>query len=417
MLQFQKNQKNILIFFLFYIFLILGFYFNENLNYGAIGDWFHTDLPVIESLSIDFKKTLLNYEEFGHRHSPIYLIFLSMFNKIGISLELIRFFHLHISLLLIFVFYKCLTFKFDKIEKNLLITLSLVLFLSPTFRSLSIWPSSRLIGLIFFTLSIYEFLKYQKFHKQSNIIKNLLYLVLSSYISPNFSLFAFYFFYEYLKTESIKKLFFFVFFCLILSLPAFYYIFILKVNFLSAGTPGISEGETIGLSFNFADKILIISSIIFFHLSPFLFNSSFLKDLKKIEIKNIIFIVLIFCTSLYFFNYVLNFTGGGVFFQISNFLFGNNTFFYIISLISLTVLIYFSNKKFENLLIFLILILSNIQNTIYHKYYDPLILILFFTIINTSLNLKFLRENNIYLVFIFYFIFIFMRVMKNNIII
>ena len=33
------------------------------LNFGAIG-LFHTDKPVIEALSEDIKKTLLNYESF-----------------------------------------------------------------------------------------------------------------------------------------------------------------------------------------------------------------------------------------------------------------------------------------------------------------------------------------------------------------
>ncbi len=43
--------------------------------------------------------------------------------------------------------------KILKVEKNILLLLSLSIFLSPTFRSLAIWPSSRLIGLIFFVIS------------------------------------------------------------------------------------------------------------------------------------------------------------------------------------------------------------------------------------------------------------------------
>ena len=72
--------------------------------------------------------------------------------------------------------------------------------------------------------------------------------------------------------------------------PAFYYLFILDINFLLAKTPGINENETIGLSFNFADKILIISSIIMFQLTPFLLNKKFIIELfeysKKIYISN-----------------------------------------------------------------------------------------------------------------------------------
>ena len=72
---FSKYNKILLIFLFLYLSLVFGFYVDENLNFGAMPDWFHTDKPVIEALSEDVKKTLLNYESFGHRHSPLYLIF------------------------------------------------------------------------------------------------------------------------------------------------------------------------------------------------------------------------------------------------------------------------------------------------------------------------------------------------------
>ena len=72
-------------------------------------------LPVIKASAIDLKETLLNYEKFGHRHSPVYLIFLGVFYEFGFSLDIIRFVHLHISLILVFLFYRCLVFKFEDI--------------------------------------------------------------------------------------------------------------------------------------------------------------------------------------------------------------------------------------------------------------------------------------------------------------
>ncbi len=409
------ESKKVFVFFLFlYVSMILGFYINENLNYGAIGDWLYTDKPVIEALSQDVKNTLLNYESFGHRHSPLYLILLSYLKKIGFSLDLIRFFHLNLSILLIYFFYKCLVFKFNKIEKKILLLLSLSLFLSPTFRSLSIWPSTRMIGLIFFVMAIYEFLKYQKLNKEINILKNLFYLILSSYMSPNFSIFVIYFFYHYIKNENFILLLKYLLFCAVLSFPAFYYLFILDINFLTAETPGAQQGEIIGLSFNFANKILIISSIIFFHLIPFLFHKSIFSDLKKVKKENFFVFSVIFFICLFYFNYVLEYTGGGVFFQISNYFFKNNYFFYFISLVSIVIICLFSNKNLNNFLIFLILIISNIQNTIYHKYYDPLVLIIFFTIFSSYLIKDFLKKKyNIYYLYIFYIFFILMRLSKN----
>ena len=170
---FLKISNLFLLFFLFYLTLITGFIFDENLNFGALRDWKTSDYTVINDLSLNFKETFLNYDSYGHRHSPVYLIFLSLLKKIGFSFDLIRFINLNISLLLILFFYKCLIIKFDRVEKSLLFLLSLSIFLSPTFRSLAIWPSSRLIGLIFFVVSIYEFLKFLKTKKKLHVWKNI----------------------------------------------------------------------------------------------------------------------------------------------------------------------------------------------------------------------------------------------------
>ena len=188
-----------------YLSLVVGFFLGEDLNSGAIGDWHGTNYPVIRDSAVDLKNTLLNYTDYHHRHSPIYPIFLGQFLKLNFSYDFIRFIHLNISISLIYIFYKCLVLKFKNINKNICIILSLVIFLSPTFRSLAIWPDSRIIGVIFFTLSILEFLKFEQDKNFSHIWKNLLYLIISSYISPNFSIFIIFFAYHYLKKNKLFK--------------------------------------------------------------------------------------------------------------------------------------------------------------------------------------------------------------------
>ena len=111
-----------------YISLIVGFFLNENLNLGAKPDWYFSDIPVIEAFSIDFKKTFFNYDFYGHRHSPVYLIFLSFLKSIGFDFDQIRFIHLNLSILLIYFFYKCLLLKFDDVEKNILLIFSFSIF-------------------------------------------------------------------------------------------------------------------------------------------------------------------------------------------------------------------------------------------------------------------------------------------------
>ena len=412
---FFKTFNVVLIFTTLYISLIVGFFFDENLNLGAKPDWYFGDIPVLEALSKDLKKTLINYDIYSHRHSPVYLIFLSFLKKIGLDFDLIRFIHLNISILLIYFFYKCLLLKFDNIEKKILLIFSFSILLSPTFRSLAIWPDTRIIGLLFFVISILEFLKYLKYKKKIYIWKNTIFLICSSYISPNFSLFIIFFAYHYIKENNSRDLFFLYFFCLMSSLPSFYYIFILDVNFLMVNTPGEVPGENVSLSFNISDKILIISSIILFHLIPFILNKDFLYKIIKDQKKDLLIVSIIFIFLLYFFNYQISYTGGGIFFQISNFIFKNNIFFYFISLISLILLFFLVKNDLRNFLIFLPLIFSNIQNTIYHKYYDPLIMILFFTIITIPNSLSFFnKKNNIFVIYIFYSFYIFFRVVKNN---
>jgi hypothetical protein len=409
------SLNNIFLLLFLYLTLIIGFIYGENLNYGSYADWAGGNSESIKNFSSNFTYTFLNYDSYGHRHSPIYLIFLSLFLDLGLDIGQVRFVHLHFCLSLIVIFYKCLRLIFTNINKNYLLLLSLIIFLSPTFRSLAIWPDSRIPGLIFFVLTIYFFLKF----KITNNIKYTWYvcisLVISSYVSPNFSIFFPYFFFFFLKKVKFKELSFLIIFNLLASLPILYYIFILDINFLTAGkTPGLNN-ESIDFSFNFSDKIMIISSIIFFHLSPIFFIDNFFNQYKNFLLKKIIILIPLLICLIYFFNYQLSYTGGGVFFISSNLLFDNNYFFYIGSLFFVSFVLYISSFSLNNFFLLTLLIVSNIQNTIYHKYYEPMILILFFTLIKYPEVENFLKKkNNIFYLYFLSFIYILMRVFKIN---
>ena len=134
------DYKEKIFIFLLYTSLLAGFYFEENLNYGSYLDWVKAYNPVLEDFSKDLKNTLYNYDSYGQRHSPVYIIFLSILHKFGLSFDFIRLIHLHISLSLILVFYSCLKLKFKDTTRIILRILALSIFLSPTFRSLAIWP-------------------------------------------------------------------------------------------------------------------------------------------------------------------------------------------------------------------------------------------------------------------------------------
>ncbi len=395
-----------------YFSLLVGYFYGENLNFGAYKDWLSANINPIIDFSDNFVDTFLNYEKYGHRHSPVYLIFLSFILKIGLDIEYVRLLHLHFCLLLIFLFYKCLLIKFSNVDKKLLLLLSLTIFLSPTFRSIAIWPDSRIPGLIFFTLSIFYFLKFNQDNKVKFAWYSTLSLILSAYISPNFSVFIIYFFYFFFKKIRIFNLKYLIFFAFLSSLPMFYYLFVMDVNFLMAG--GTQYTEERGLYyFNLSNKILIISTIFLFHFIPFIHNLLNFEDLKNFLKRKFIVILIFFLFIIFFFDYGSEFTGGGVFFQISNFLFDNNYFFYLTGFFSICLMFYIS-KDYSNLLLIALIILSNIQNSIYHKYYEPMFMILVFTLFKNFDFYKFFNQrNNFYILYLFCLGFIFLRIFKN----
>ena len=368
-----------------YFSLLIGFYYNENSTGGAFTDYFgHKQISI--SFANDFLNTFLNFDKTQTRHSPVLTILLSFLEKFQINDFLIRLINLHICLVLPIIFFRCLEIKFYDIDKKYLILLSGLIFLSPTFRSLSIWPDSRIWGLLFFCFSIYYFLLYKKNKNFSNCIYVVLFYSISSYFSPNFSVFSIYFmfnFFKYLNTKEIIKL---LILNLFLSFPAFYYVFILDINFMfsATGVPGGADD----VDNNIFNKILIVSSIIIFYMIPFLISKSINIKFKDINIMNSIILLILFLISLYFFNYKFEYTGGGIFFKVSNFIFNNNLFFFIVVLFSIVLNYLIFSSSINNLLIIFLLILSNPQLTIYHKYYDPFLLILFFTLFDLDLLKK-----------------------------
>ena len=130
--------------------------------------------------------------------------------------------------------------------------------------------------------------------------------------------------------------------------------------------------------------------------------------------KNLVFISILFLILVYFFNYQLSFTGGGVFFQLSQILLNNNLLFFIISFLSFLVIIYLSSIHIDNFLLIFLLILSNIQNTIYHKYYEPLILIIIFILFN-NLDYRnfFSKKRNLKYLYGFSLFYISLRIFKK----
>jgi len=392
-----------------YLSLIGGFIINENSSGGAYGDYL-TNKEIIYKFSTNFFETLVHFDKENTRHSPFLYLILSLFKKIGLSDLNIRIINLHFLLLTIFFFYRCLKIKFYNYNNLNLYLISLLLFLSPTFRSLSIWPDSRLYGLLFFIISIYfylNFIKEKDKNKKFNFaLQNTFYLCLASYFSPNFSLFVIYYLLSFFSHYKIHKYFFYIILLnFFLSLPAIYYIFYLKIFFFLNSASG--AGKSL-IALNPANKIILISSIILFHYIPFFFVT---KNKFKINFNYLLISGITLIISIYFFNYNLNFTGGGIIYKLSNILFNNNYLLFFFSFLGFLLLFNLCYKQINNFILILLIILGNPQLEIYHKYYDPMLLVMFFTLFNISFDSQLLK-NRIVIFYAFSFLFLIANFMR-----
>lgn len=400
----SNNSNKTFFFLILYLSLLISFYLGEDSTGGAIND-FKMRMTLIENFKSDFLNTLLNYDKTQDRHSPLILIIITLLYNLGLEIDFIRLIHLNILPLLIFFSYKCIKLKFPETNNNILFLISTVFFISPVMRSLAIWPDSRILGLLFFIISVFFFLKFKKNKKFNNCLYSNIFLIISSYFSPNFSVFFIFFFYNYLTFYKVsKKLFLIITLNFFLALPMLYYLFILDVNFIY-NTWAIHNSEIV--RFNYANKILIISSLIFFYSIPFIINNVFikffLKNFKKDYVLKSLF-VFIFLT--FFFNYSFDYTGGGIFFKISYLLFNNKYLFLLIAFISIIFIRLTFKLNLNNIILFFVLIISNPQLTIYHKYYDTLLLLLYLLLFNFNFDIKkILNKKFLINIYIFYLIF------------
>jgi hypothetical protein len=419
----NKIQKIIsnhpLIFFLIcYLSIIVGFYLDENSIGGAKHDYvWH--IIFIEGFKNNFILTIKNFGSdvnLGTRNSPIFYIIFGLLNKI-IQLEYLRIFNTLISLLIVIVFYHCLLLRYKNVKKIKLVILSSLLFLSPTLRSLSIWPYSLLWGLFFFLIAIFYYLKFDQRKKEIKYaIISTLFIAISAYFYLSLSVFGFFFITQFiLKLNTAEKKIKIILLNLLLALPAIFFIYIKKFYFFN------SEGIIIEASqrYNVSNKILIIFSIIcYFFIPIILFNCKMIINnifnKNYYTVKTIILITII--ALLFTFNYpITNNFGGGFIFKISHLLFNNNYLFYLCATISVIfILILFNMYRMNYLILFIIVFLYNLQFTIYNKYYDPLLFLTLFLLLKLNLEKNFFNKKGAIMVLIvFYFGHYIMSVGRN----
>ncbi len=407
------NLKIIIVYFLSYITLIIGLIFNEDFAFGYIRDY-ELHIKVTDIFDNGFINGLLNYEEKKVPHSPIYLYYFTLLQNLFENELVAKIINIHICLLIPIYIFNSLKIKYEKNLNIYIYFLPLIFFLSPYFRSGSIWIDDNLLAIVFLSISIYYFILYKKKdQKLIYLFLNTFFLAIAAYIRPIYCFFSIYFFFQYFFILNSKRNFiYYIVFNVLLSFPAVYYIFILDIN---------DWFENYLFRGNLITVLSLTTSIISFYLLPYLYF--YIKDKIKfsINLNEIIFLsIFIFCLFL-FFNYNLDYSGG-IYYKLSHLLFNNNILFFLLSSVSILILTKFflinenTYNKISDLIVIFILIIFEFDGVIYHETYDPLIYILIFLIFDNKYIENFilsLSKSKYSILIFFSTLFYFMSVFKT----
>ena len=388
-MNFLKKNKNILTLSVLIGFLtvIFGSYIGEDALGGAKNDYLFHERYIIAFYQ-NFYEALNEFgENYEVRNSPVFFIIASLPLKLGIDIEYLKYLNLTIILPIIIFFLKSLDLKFQNLSITTITFLTSVIFLSPTLRSLAAWPYPIICAICFFLISIFYFLKFKKTNTKKKLkycLLNIFFLALSAYFTPNFGIFSIFFLFYFLKNYQLSKQSFMIIGVnLILSLPAIYFLIIKDFYLFKHEVDHVIQNYSIYDTLNISNKIIIISSILFFFFIPII-------EIRKIKIKNffhinfltIFFIIL----NIYFYNFSSG-LGGGFFYHLSNIFFDGPFLLFFIFIFSILLFRSYGLLNFNNIFLFILLIFYNIQSTIYFKYYDPIIFFIILFLVKFRENL------------------------------
>ena len=382
-MNFHITDKNyysigIILYFLFSLSLLFGFFFNEDASGTGTSNDFKNTWDYIVLLKDNY---LIDSSEWT-RLLPLHYIFLSLLYQIFENEFLVRLFFCFSSIFIPFLFYKNLRIKFKEICKGKLLIISSILLILPYFRSSAIWPNPHVTALIFLFLSIYYFQKWEiNLSKKINLdlILHIFFLALTVYTRRYYVFFFLYYYFFYFKNLNIKELITISILIFFLTIPGFLLIFYFP-HYI----------DDTGYNLKFYNSIIITSSIFLFYLIPFLSVENFkFRDNKS---KLILFLSIIFLIILcLFFDYDPK-TCGGFFMKLSYILFKSPYFFLITSLIGLFsfLLLFFENKN--NLILLIIFLIGFPAYMIFQKYFEPLLIFVLFLIFNTKITSIFFEK-------------------------
>tara|TARA_Y100000590_G_scaffold467740_1_gene647711 strand:- start:7312 stop:8640 length:1329 start_codon:yes stop_codon:yes gene_type:complete len=419
------NTKNSLIIFLtffIYVSFVLGFYFNENSigSGGYDGDlvWMWNNFEIYKTYDL---WTAIHHPDFFGNRTPLLYILHVIFNPFIFNIDSYRLTVFCISFLAPVAFYLCLIQKFRNIDKTILFFISSFILLSPFYRTSAYWGMEIQYGIIAMLASIF-FLN--SILNENINSKPKLYLLIT--LLTFFSSLCLYFDQKLLiiplvvlfkifqsKISLRFKIFSLINYC-IFAIP-FLYLLIIWKGIVPPYTQQANVNTITSLSrldFLWFEHIGYATTIIAFYLLPIiLFKDKDLSSITKnfFSRKNNYIIISFFLVYLV---YLLNFfdyrefttekywIGLGYIHKISLLLFKSyllqEIFTYFAFLISWIVILIFIEKNLNDFLIILYFyFLSLLLWPLMQEYFDPIFLLLVFTIFSTKLFINY--KNSLFL--------------------
>ena len=410
--------KKTLIYFIFFGIIISffgGFILGEN-SAGAggyVGDlsWIKKNIEIFKNNTT--LEAIKHPDIFGNRPPLIYIIN-KFFNPFFYDLERYRICVFVLSLVGPFFLFIGLKIKFKNIKTEYLAVLSVLILLSPYYRTSGFWALNENYGVISAIISL-MFLNLSLLKNSLDGLKEKFYLLCTVFFSSScvyldqklviIPIICFFSFFYYLKKTSTRIFIFFGY--AFLSMPFLYLIYlwngIVPIKTQTANPNTITNLSRIN-DFYFIN-IGYATTMISFYLLPFmLFKENLFKNLSNFyqNKKNILLIILAFIYVLLLINYFdfkkytvdEYWVGLGYIDKITKILFSNvvlrEFFTYFSFLASWLVLILFLEKKYLNILIILYFyFISILLWPLMQEYFDPIIVIFGLIIFSNKVKINF----------------------------
>ena len=415
-----------IIIFLPIISFFLGFYLDEN-SAGAGGyngdiKWIKSNIKIF--LDNDLSTAILHPDYFGNR-TPLIYILQKLFNPFFNDYEIYRLTSFLISLIGPIIFYQLLKKKFFNVEKEVLFLIASLIYLSPYYRTSAYWGLNENYGLITAITSFYflnnvinrSHLKFLDFILLIIFSSLTVYFDLKLAFVPLVSFLIIIFSHNELR---IKIITFFSY--LIFSIP--YLALIISWNGIVPIKTQLANQNTITAIDDF-NKIYFIhlgyaSTLISFYLLPVLVftNKNVTKNLKEIFRKKktyaFLFLILIFIFCLFYFFDFEKFTvkdywiGLGVVHKLS-ILITDNIFYreiitYIFFFFSFFLIFFFYTlNKLDVVYLLYFFLLSLLLWPLMQEYFDPIILIIVFSLFK---SVKYFNKIKALIIFTYFSVFL-----------